>query len=316
MRREEHVGKRLVITEKPSVARDIAKALGGFEDHDEYMESDNYVLTWAVGHLLELSEPKDYDKAFRSWSIKNLPIIPETYTIKPRDGQKTRIKQIQKLGKRKDIEGIINACDAGREGELIYRRMVEYTGLDDKPAQRLWLQSMTKGAILEAFEKLRPGDELQPLADAAWLRAVGDWLIGMNATRALTQRLKSRGERGAWSAGRVQTPTLSLLVDREREIMAHTPRAYWEVRANFAKGTQVWQGTWFDKELQGHPDRAVRPTRLPDGQRAKRIGEVLLTGPDGLGRGRRPESSAQHPLLVKRGLRRVSCLPHAISLAT
>lgn len=290
------MGKRLVITEKPSVARDIAAALGGFEDHDEYMESDAYVLTWAVGHLLELSEPKDYDKAFRSWSVKNLPIIPDNYTIKPREGQKTRLKQIQKLGNRKDIEGVINACDAGREGELIFRRMVEFTGLDKMPGQRLWLQSMTKNAILEAFDRLRPGEELEPLADAAWLRSVGDWLIGMNATRALTQRLKSRGEQGAWSAGRVQTPTLSLLVDREREIMAHVPRPYWEVTATFSKETQVWSGMWFDKSLQGHPDRDVRPTRLFDEARAKRIVEVLRTSPTGEARETRKKSREKPPL--------------------
>ena len=226
------MGKRLVITEKPSVARDIAEALGGFTETDEFLESEDYVVTWAVGHLLELADPADYDSKWRSWSIKLLPILPEAFEIKPKDGQKKRLAQIKKLGKRKDVEGLINACDAGREGELIYRRIVEYTGLDGLPQQRLWLQSMTAGAIVDAFDQLRPGDQLDNLADAAWLRSVGDWLVGMNATRALTQRLKSGADRKAWSAGRVQTPTLNLMVAREREILAHEPRPYWEITAD------------------------------------------------------------------------------------
>ncbi|MFT6230147.1 MAG: DNA topoisomerase-3, partial [Myxococcota bacterium] len=141
------MGKQLVITEKPSVARDIAAALGGFDDHDEFLESEDYVVTFAVGHLLELVEPAEYDKVWRSWSVKNLPIIPEEFKIKPKEGQTKRLNLIKKLGKRKDVEGIINACDAGREGEMIFRRIAEFTGLDKKPSQRLWLQSMTTDAI-------------------------------------------------------------------------------------------------------------------------------------------------------------------------
>ncbi|HHO50556.1 MAG TPA: hypothetical protein ENK18_06690, partial [Deltaproteobacteria bacterium] len=197
------LGKRLVITEKPSVARDIAAALGGFTEGEEFLENEVFVITWAVGHLLELADPKEYDSKWRSWSIKLLPILPERFEIKPKEGQKKRLAQIKKLGKRKDVDGLINACDAGREGELIYRRIVEHCGLERKPQQRLWLQSMTPAAIREAFDQLRDGAQMDNLADAAWLRSVGDWLIGMNATRALTQRLKSGGERSAWSAGRV-----------------------------------------------------------------------------------------------------------------
>lgn len=291
------MAKRLVITEKPSVARDIAAALGGFEEHDEYMESDTFVLTWAIGHLLELSEPKDYDKVFRSWSVKNLPIIPEEYTIKPRDGQKTRLKNIQKLGRRKDVEGVINACDAGREGELIFRRTVEFTGLDAKPSERLWLQSMTKGAIRQAFDELRPGDELNPLADAAWLRAVGDWLIGMNATRALTQRLKSRGEQGAWSAGRVQTPTLRLLVERELEIMAHVPRPYWEIVAIFQTPEQTWEGRWFDPDVKSGGDRDIRPTRIFDKALADAVVAGMAREPKAIASETRKRSKEKPPLL-------------------
>jgi DNA topoisomerase-3 len=265
------VSKQLIITEKPSVARDISKALGGFTDHGEYLESDDYVVTWAVGHLLRLAEPKDYRKEWGSWQLKYLPIIPDAFEYRPRDGQKKRIDQIKKLGKRKDVEGVINACDAGREGELIFREIVEYTGLDAKPMQRLWMQSMTETAIREAFDNLKSGTELEPLAGAAWLRQVGDWLIGFNATRALHQRLKSRADSRAWSAGRVQTPTLKILVDREREIIAHVPRNYWEIQATFAHEGNQWVGRWFDPDLPKSDDRDIRPSRIFDEKRAAAI---------------------------------------------
>jgi DNA topoisomerase-3 len=234
------LGKQLVIAEKPSVARDIAAALGSFHDKGEYLESPEYVLAWAVGHLLSLAEPQHYDKKFKSWSIRHLPIIPDQFELTPRDGQRKRLQLLRKLGRRKDVDGLINACDAGREGEMIFRRIVEYGKLD-KPVRRLWLQSMTPQSIKDGFRALRPGAELDSLADAAWCRSVGDWLIGMNATRALTQRLKSRGEKGAWSAGRVQTPTLHMLVARERQILAHEARPYWVLFATFRHGDQEWE---------------------------------------------------------------------------
>ena len=133
------LGKQLVITEKPSVARDICAVLGGFDDEGDYFENDDYVVTFAVGHLLTLAEPQDYDKELRAWTIKTLPIIPDAFKLKPRDGHKKRLDMIKKLGRRKDIDGLINACDAGREGEIIFRRIIEYTKLDDRPHRRLWL---------------------------------------------------------------------------------------------------------------------------------------------------------------------------------
>jgi DNA topoisomerase-3 len=290
------VEKRLVITEKPSVARDVAAALGGFEDHGEWLESDDYVVTFAVGHLLELAEPQDYDPKWRSWSIQNLPILPDAFEFKPRDGQKKRLDLIKKLGTRKDVGSVVNACDAGREGELIYRRIVEYTGLDQKPSERLWLQSMTPDAIRDGFRTLRPGHDLDRLADAAWLRAVGDWLVGMNATRALTQRLKSRGEMGAWSAGRVQTPTLALLVAREREILAHVPVPYWELEGKFTGAGHSWTGTLYDPSLGSEEDEHRKPTRLFDEARAR----ALLDGARAKGAGQASETrkkSTQKPPL-------------------
>lgn len=295
------MGKRLVIAEKPSVARDIVAALGGFDEKKEYFESDDYIVTWALGHLLELAEPKVYDKAWRSWSIKHLPMIPEEFQLEPKTGHKTRLDLIKRLGKRKDVDGSINACDAGREGEMIFRRIAEYAKLDAKPSQRLWLQSMTRGAIVEGFERLRPGNELDSLGDAAWLRAVGDWLIGMNATRALTQRLKSRGEKASWSAGRVQTPTLALLVNREHQILAHVPRPFVEFVARFERPDQSWDGKLYDESLKNSEDRDARATRMFDLERAGRIqaelDAVVSSGqPPGIAREIRRKRREKAPL--------------------
>jgi DNA topoisomerase-3 len=304
------LGKRLVIAEKPSVGRDIAATLGGFVDHDEYLESDDWIVTWALGHLLELAEPEEYDKALRSWSIKLLPIIPETFQVRPKEGQKKRLDLIQKLGARKDVDGLVNACDAGREGELIFRRIVAHTGLSGKPTERLWLQSMTAGAIRTAFTQLLPGSQLDRLADAAWLRAVGDWLVGMNATRALTQRLKSRGEQESWSAGRVQTPTLALMVRREREIQAHIPRVYWEISATFHRdgagtpaATHSWQGRCWDGEAKarasasGEDEADHRPTRLFDRARVDAVLAALAQPTSVVASEKRRKSKQAPPLL-------------------
>lgn len=290
------MAKQLVITEKPSVAKDIAKALGGFEDEGDYFESDTFVLTFAVGHLLQLAEPEDYDKALKGWTLAPLPIIPSEYRIKPKEGMKKRVDLIKKLGKRKDVTGLINACDAGREGEIIFRRIAEFTGLDKKPHQRLWLQSMTKTAIKTAFENLRPGDEMQPLADAAWLRGVGDWLIGMNATRSLTKRLKGRREKGAWSAGRVQTPTLGLLVLREREIFAHVPQTYWEVTAPFEHEGQSWEGRYYDESVKGSGDRNIRADRIFDRARVDAVLKAVSESAGGVASEKRRQAKQNPPL--------------------
>ena len=293
------MGKQLVITEKPSVARDIADAIGGFVKEKEFFENDDYVVTWAVGHLLKLADPKDYKKEWSSWAIKNLPMLPDQWDLKPRTGQKTRLNYIKKLGNRKDVDGVINACDAGREGELIYRRIVEYTGLDAKPQQRLWLRSMTKNAIIEAFDHLRPGAELDNLGDAAFLRSIGDWLIGLNASRALSQRLRSRGD-GAWSAGRVQTPTLALLVGREREILAHRARPYWELTATFSHGegeaAQEWEGKWWDPARNG-PTRDEKPNRLFDRAEVDALLAGLANVSEGAADEKRKQSKQSPPLL-------------------
>src|SRR5437870_139356 len=229
------MGKTVIVAEKPSVARDIANALPGpFQSPSEgYMESDDYVITFAVGHLVQLKDPEAYDERFKKWRMDDLPIVPESFELEPRDAKsKKQLKTIHKLMQREDVDRIVNACDAGREGELIFSYIYELSGVD-KPVDRLWINSMTKQAIRDGFEKLRPGKEMGNLEQAARSRSEADWLVGMNATRAATLRGRA-WVGGVVSLGRVQTPTLAMMVKREREIQAFTPEAYRLVRAQFA----------------------------------------------------------------------------------
>ena len=275
--------KTLIIAEKPSVARDIVGALpGSFDEHKNFYESDDYVVTFAVGHLLELSDPEDYDPAWKSWKLDNLPIIPEEFKVRPRDKKSaTQLNLIHKLLKRKDVDRVVNACDAGREGELIFTHIYE-TSETDKPVDRLWINSMTKAAIRDGFEKLRPADQLEPLRDAARSRSEADWLVGMNATRAATTR---RGwGAGVVSLGRVQTPTLAMMVKREREIQAFTPEPYWLVHATF---DPRYNGLWFEGD----------ETRLKDGKRADEIVEKVTRKTGRVESVERKEQSERAPLL-------------------
>jgi DNA topoisomerase-3 len=235
--------KTLVVAEKPSVARDLADALpGSFDNEESYYEGDEYVVTFAVGHLVQLVDPEVYDEKLKKWRMADLPIVPEEFKLAPRDAKaKKQLKVIHKLMKRDDVDRIINACDAGREGELIFAYIYETAGID-KPVQRLWVSSMTKQAIRDGFEKLRPGDELEPLEAAARSRSEADWLIGMNATRAATIRGRA-WVGGVVSLGRVQTPTLAMMVQREREIQAFTPEPYRLVSARF---DPRYEGLWFE----------------------------------------------------------------------
>src|SRR5690348_4009821 len=179
------MGKTLIIAEKPSVAADIARALGGFAKHTDYFESDQYILSSAVGHLLELAVPEQYEVKRGKWSFTHLPVIPPHFDLRPIEKTESRLKLLTKLIKRKDVTGIVNACDAGREGELIFRYIVNHAGTK-KPMKRLWLQSMTPGSIKNGFAKLRTDEEMLPLADAAVCRSEADWLVGINGTRAMT----------------------------------------------------------------------------------------------------------------------------------
>jgi len=297
------VGKALVITEKPSVARDIAAALGGLEERDGFWEGDEYVVTFAVGHLLELLEPEEVDETYKRWTLDTLPILPERFELKPKKGQSDRIRTIKKLLARVDVDEVVNACDAGREGELIFREIVQYLG-SDKPVRRLWLQSMTPEAIREGFRRLLPGREMERLGRAAECRAWSDWLIGMNATRALTKRLKTRRERGAWSAGRVQTPTLAILVGRELEVLAHVPRPYWTVSARLERDGQAWSGTWFDPDFRPGDDDEARDDRIFDEARARAIADAVAGGQGVAEETRKPSRESAPPLFDLTSLQR------------
>ncbi|MEY3936234.1 MAG: hypothetical protein RLZZ202_436, partial [Pseudomonadota bacterium] len=209
--------KALIIAEKPSVANDIAKALGGFTKHDEYFENEAFLISSAVGHLLEIAAPEEYEVKRGKWSFVNLPVIPPHFDLRPIAKTESRLKVLQKLIKRKDVNRIINACDAGREGELIFRLITQHAKAQQK-IERLWLQSMTPAAIREGFNKLRSDDELIPLADAARCRSEADWLVGINGTRAMTAFNSKSGGFFLTTVGRVQTPTLSIVVQREEQI--------------------------------------------------------------------------------------------------
>src|SRR4029079_4846759 len=226
------MGKALSIAEKPSVAYDIAKALGGFQKHEDYFESDKYVLSSAVGHLLEICVPDQFEVKRGKWTFANLPVIPPHFDLLPIEKNEARLKVLLKLIKRKDVDKLINACDAGREGELIFRYIVQYAKTD-KPIQRLWLQSMTAAAIRDGFERLRSDGTMRPLADAAVCRSESDWLVGINGTRAMTAVNSKAGGFQLTTVGRVQTPTLAILVEREEKIRGFVPRDYWEVIGTF-----------------------------------------------------------------------------------
>jgi DNA topoisomerase-3 len=205
--------KALIIAEKPSVANDIAKALGGFTKHDEYFESDEYVLSSAVGHLLEIAVPEEYDVKRGKWSFTHLPMIPPYFALNPIAKTESRLKVLNKLIKRKDVTTLINACDAGREGELIFR-LIAQNAKAKQSVKRLWLQSMTPNAIRDGFAHLRSDEEMLPLADAARCRSEADWLIGINGTRAMTAFNSKEGGFFLTTVGRVQTPTLSIVAKK------------------------------------------------------------------------------------------------------
>jgi DNA topoisomerase III len=227
------MGKTLVIAEKPSVGRDLSRVLpGAFQKHDGYLEADEHVMTWAVGHLVQLAEPDEYDPKYKKWRMTDLPIVPDRFKLVVRDERsKKQMGVIKKLLARDDVERVVNACDAGREGELIFAWTYEKANAR-KPVERLWLSSMTTAAIRSALGELRPRDDFARLEQAARSRSEADWIVGMNATRAATIRLRSSFD-GAVSLGRVQTPTLTLVARREEEIRAFKPEAYWLVDASF-----------------------------------------------------------------------------------
>ena len=254
--------KALIIAEKPSVANDIAKALGGFTKHEDYFENDDFVISSAVGHLLEIAAPEEFDVKRGKWSFANLPVVPPYFDLRPIVKTESRLKVLQKLIKRKDITSLINACDAGREGELIFRLIAQHAKAS-QGIKRLWLQSMTPAAIREGFASLRSDEEMQPLADAARCRSEADWLVGINGTRAMTAFNSKSGGFFLTTVGRVQTPTLSIVVEREELIRKFVSKDYWEVKAEFIAAAGVYEGRWFDPKFKkdvAEPD--ARENRL------------------------------------------------------
>jgi DNA topoisomerase III len=286
------MAKTLVVAEKPSVGRDLASALPGtFAKSEGFLESDDYVITWAVGHLVQLADPEEYDEKFKKWRMADLPIVPDDFHLVPRDPKsRKQLNLILKLMKREDVDRFINACDAGREGELIFAYIYEsYLGSlkkkdgEPKPVERLWISSMTKQAIRDGFERLRPGEQMEPLEQAARSRSEADWIVGMNATRAATIRGRA-WVGGVVSLGRVQTPTLAMLVKREREIQAFVAEPYWLVHAAFQP---PYQGLWFEGD----------ETRIGNVERADEI-VAKVTGRDGtITKVERKEQSERAPLL-------------------
>jgi DNA topoisomerase-3 len=293
------MSKAFIIAEKPSVAGDIARALGGFKKNSDYYESADYVLSSAVGHLLELVPPVGVEAARGKWTFKCLPVIPPHFDLQPIERNENRLKLLAKLIKRKDVDTLINACDAGREGELIFRNVVRYTKAR-QPIKRLWLQSMTPTAIREGFEHLRADAEMQPLASAALSRAEADWLVGINGTRAMTAFNSKSGGFFKTTVGRVQTPTLAVVVEREEKIRNFVPRDFWEIYATFDAASGQYTGRWFDEKFvrpEGRDaDAELKPERFWDLSRAEAIRDKCLGKPGRVTEENKPSTSLS-PLL-------------------
>jgi len=308
------LGKKLVIAEKPSVARDIARALGGFTARGKVFEREDLVVCSAAGHLVELCMPEDLDKKkYGFWRLDALPIIPASFSLKASkedakfrgrrkktaddedEGGSELLDIIEKEAKRKDVTSLVNACDAGREGELIFTYIVKHLGLD-KPAERLWLQSMTQGAIKEGFSHLQPSKVKAGLADAAMCRSESDWLVGINATRAFTVRLFGRAGKETANLGRVQTPTLAILVGREREILGFEPRPYWTAKGVFGIQGETYEGMWIREDFRKGNDPDDRADRIWDKSQAEAV-RARCKGKPGVATDKSRESREMPPTL-------------------
>ena len=314
------MSKTLIIAEKPSVAQDIVRALtttaGKFEKHEDHFENERYVVSSAVGHLVEIKAPDEYDVKRGKWSFANLPVVPPHFDLAPIDKAKSRLNA---LVKRKDVGDLINACDAGREGELIFRLIVQYAGHGKeaagapqlktplaKPVRRLWLQSMTPQAIRDGFDNLRSDKQMLGLADAARSRSEADWLVGINGTRAMTAFNSRDGGFFLTTVGRVQTPTLSIMVEREEKIRKHVSRDYWEVKAGFEASAGGYEGKWFDPKFKKGPSPGAAADALPDPDRradrlwnerdAHAVRDAVLGQPGTVTEEAKPSTSAS-PLL-------------------
>ncbi|MEM9445795.1 MAG: DNA topoisomerase III [Verrucomicrobiota bacterium] len=301
------MAKSLVIAEKPSVATDLSRVIGSkygkFEKDKDFFENDQFVISSAVGHLVEIGAPPDQEPKRGKWNIANLPVVPTYFELNPIKKSEARFKLIKKLIKRKDIDCIINACDAGREGELIFRYIIQLVG-SKKPTKRLWMQSMTPAAIVQQFERLRSDEEMLPLADAAICRSEADWLVGINGTRAMTSFNSQGGGFHKTTVGRVQTPTLTIVVKREEKIKHFEPKPYWEVHGSFGAEAGEYMGRWFDESFKkpakdrGEEDKQkeLKAERIWDEAKAKDIAE-FCKGKIGAVEEKSKPSSKASPLL-------------------
>jgi DNA topoisomerase-3 len=293
------MGKALIIAEKPSVASDIARALGGFKKQDDFFESDAYVISSAVGHLLQIVPPEGVEAVRGKWTFKCLPVIPPHFDLQPIEKSESRLRVLAKLIKRKDVDSLINACDAGREGELIFRNIVKFTKAK-QPIKRLWLQSMTPAAIRDGFQQLRDDHSMLPLADAAFSRSEADWLVGINGTRAMTAFNSKSGGFFKTTVGRVQTPTLAIVVEREEKIRKFVSRDFWEVIGTFDAAAGQYIGRWFDEKFSkadgkdGDPD--LKPERFWEKTKAEAIRDKCLGKPGIVTEESKPSTSLS-PLL-------------------
>ncbi len=289
------MSKALIIAEKPSVASDLARALGGFKKVEDHFESDRYIISSALGHLVELCLPSELDVKRGKWSFANLPIIPNEFELKPIEKTKARFNLLKRLMKRQDVDLLINACDAGREGELIFRYLLKLSGVK-KPVQRLWLQSMTAESIRSAFDRLRSDEEMIPLAQAAVCRSESDWLVGINGTRAMTAFNNKTGGFQLTPVGRVQTPTLAILTEREEKIHHFKPRTYFEVFADFEVKAGQYRGRWFKEDFSKDGDEDARAERIWEKENADAIKERCL-GKTGVANEERKPTTQAPPLL-------------------
>ena len=301
---------RLVITEKPSVARDLARTLGVKGKHRGWIEGQGLGITWCIGHLVELEEPAHYNEAWRRWSLQALPMIPERFALRARKNVKDQWAVVRRLLRSHDVSEVINACDAGREGELIFRYIYDLAECK-KPVRRLWVSSLTDEAIREAWGKLLPGERFDPLADAARCRSEADWLVGLNATRAMTCLARKAGGDQVLSVGRVQTPTLSMVVERDLEISDFKAKSFWQVFARFnaeVKEEQVeWEGKWFQPlkaEDRPKPQKGKKnqlPEEPDDRLKTKAEAEAIRAAVQGrvgrISRATRRRKTEQPPLL-------------------
>ena len=309
--------KTLVIAEKPSVAQDIVRALtpstGKFEKFDDHFENDNFVVTSAVGHLVEIQAPEQFDVKRGKWSFANLPVIPPFFDLKPVDKTKSRLNAVVKQAKRKDVSALINACDAGREGELIFRLIEQYAGGQKggqyqplgKRVNRLWLQSITPQAIRDVFDKLRSESQMAGLASAARSRSEADWLVGINGTRAMTAFNSRDGGFFLTTVGRVQTPTLAVVVEREEQIRKFISRDYWEIHASFGAAAGEYPGKWFNPTWKKDPEDAEkRADRVWSAQEALTIANAVRGKPATVTEVSKPTTQASPQLFDLTSLQR------------